>query len=445
MRRPPSLRTLAIAPQLRILAALGALSLGSTFVVSACRGTPDPMPGRRTATGSDGDNANVGGAPSRPNLDLGEDLGLGGAPAAVTCGEPPSSSGTFTKKALLGAAASCAAHFSCRFEVAASDLEAATKNYRGSGSADDLAIAQTAFHRAMDSWSTMEGFQFGPVADVSDDPYHGRGLRSFIHPWPNTNRCQVESQVVLRGYEAGFSTLTPNARGLFAAELLLFLRPTQTACAANQPAAKKWATLEQDALMAAERDYAAAVSGNIHDLSEQIVDVWAEDGEDFASKLLAHEGYGSEQEALNVVAWSVLAPETSVKDRKVGPFSTVPVTPDVAGPETPYALQGIENIRTNLRAFRSLFFGCSSDDDLGFDDWLIAAGAEDLEEEIRNAYVFVQTKADAFPPLDTASTEEFNQLYTDLKVLTDLLKGSFFGAGSPLNLDLPASAASDTD
>lgn len=423
---------------------LGTLSFGTALLVGACRGTPDPMPGRRPA-GSSGGGANVGGAPSRPDFGQGGDLGLGGAPAAVTCGEPPSNSGAFTKAALLDAAASCAAHFSCRFEVAASDLAVATANYRDSATDENLAVARTAFHRAMDSWSTMEGFQFGPVADLPDDPYHGRGLRSFVHPWPNSNRCEVEKQVVLRGYEAGFSSVDSNARGLGAAELLLFLRPSATACASNQQAAKTWATLSEADLMSAERDYAAAVSGNIHDLSQQLVDVWAEDGEDFGAKLLAHDGYGSEQEALNVVAWSVLAPEISVKDLKIGPFSTVPITPQSAAAETPYALQGIENVRSNLRAFRSLFFGCSSDADVGFDDWLIAAGAEDLEADIRNAYVYVQGKADAFPPLHTATTEQFNQLYTDLKVLTDLLKGSFFGAGSPLNLDLPAGAASDVD
>ena len=40
---------------------------------------------------------------------------------------------------------------------------------------------------------------------------------------------------------------------------------------------------------------------------------------------------------------------------------------------------------------------------------------------------------------------QFDALYTQLRVLSNLLKTNFFGSASPLNLKLPASAASDTD
>jgi hypothetical protein len=53
--------------------------------------------------------------------------------------------------------------------------------------------------------------------------------------------------------------------------------------------------------------------------------------------------------------------------------------------------------------------------------------------------------ASQFRSFGSATQEQFVALYDAIKPLGDLLKTSFFGSASPLNLKLPASAASDTD
>src|SRR5690606_1826616 len=113
---------------------------------------------------------------------------------------------------------------------------------------------------------------------------------------------------------------------------------------------------------------------------------------------------------------------------------------------TPYAQVDLQSIRANITAFRALFQGCGPDGaGLGFDDWLKAAGGDDLEQDLLQALDAIEDRAADLPPLHEASTDQMAAFYADLKVLSDLLKEQFFGSGSVLNLKLPASAASDTD
>ena len=194
----------------------------------------------------------------------------------------------------------------------------------------------------------------------------------------------------------------------------------------------------------AKLDYRSAVADNLVALALEIRNVWQPEGEDFAKKLTTFEGYGNEQETLNVVAWSLMYPHTELKDYKLGSLAGVRTTPPT--PETPFALIEIENVRTNLRTFRELFQGCSEDGTgIGFDDWLIAAGHAELAGEMLAALAQAQAAADAFPAFSEATQPEFVSLYQAVKTLSDLLKTSFFGSASPLNLKLPATAASDTD
>ena len=59
--------------------------------------------------------------------------------------------------------------------------------------------------------------------------------------------------------------------------------------------------------------------------------------------------------------------------------------------------------------------------------------------------VEAEAAADAFPAFEQATPEQFRSFYETVRVLTTLLKTNLFGSASPLNLRLPASAASDTD
>lgn len=407
-------------------------------VVAACTSTPDPRPG--VATGPTNTSPPPTSSPTG-----GGSVDADVPDAAVDCGPAPASSGPFDKPALLGAAAACASWHACAFQNAAVALRNSV--HEGDDVPDDGARAavRAAWRTAMEAWSGLELFQFGPIASKTTDKYHGRGLRSFVHPWPATNRCQVETQIATKGYVTnGFDLVVPGGRGLFAVEYVFFHPGVDTACLPNAEASKIWATLSADDLVRAKVGYARAVGDDVAALAASMANVWAADGENFGAKLLAHDGYGSEQETLNVVAWSLLYVEKEIKDWKLG--GRAGVASSAPDSETPFAGVEIENVRANLRAFRRLFQGCGDGGEgIGFDDWLTATGATVLATDMLAALDRAEAAAATFPPFAQATTEQFSAFYSEIKPLSDLLKNSFFGSGSPLNLKLPASAASDTD
>lgn len=415
------------------------LGAAATIVtVVACSSTDDP----RVGTSSGGTSGSSGTASSTSSSGGLVDAALPEAP--VECGPAPGAAGPFSKAALLAATASCASWHACQFQNAATALRSTLATHVATPSDASRAAARDAWKKAMNEQSRMELFQFGPAASRDLDRYHGRGLRTFVHPWPDLNRCQVETQVVSKAYQQGWNAVFPNSRGLFALEYVLFYEGADTACFPSSTTGQAWGSIAPADLVASKNAYATAVADNVVALAAELRNVWAPEGENFAAKLAAFDGYGSEQETLNVVAWALMYPEQEIKDLKLGSLSGVQTTPYVG--ETPFAHVEIENVRTNLQAFRSVFQGCSADGTgIGFDDWLVAAGHEALATDMTNALAGAQAAADAFPAFASATQAQFRQLYDAIKPLSDLLKTSFFGSASPLNLKLPASAASDTD
>lgn len=396
--------------------------------------------------GEGGARIGEGGASSGSASSSGGSESSGGSPSIdPACGDAPVSTQDFTKKRLLESAGACAQYHTCLFSGRAEELERQVIEYAAEPTEEQLFEARIAWVQAMDAWALSVPAGYGPVASVAADSYHGRGIGAFIHAWPSLNRCEVEKQVATRAYEEqGFQRILPGARGLSALEYLLFYDGIDTVCASNSSTSAAWAELSPDEIAEAKRDYAKAVAGDLVSKAAELVNVWANDGEDFGSALANAEGYGSQQEALNVVAYSLLYPYEVVRDLKVGPLAGIGTA--LFNPETPYALVDVQTIRANLAAFQALFQGCGPNGEgLGFDDWLSAVGAGDLSEDILSALQTVQAHAAALPPLHQASTEQMAAFYADLKVLSDLLKEELFGSGSVINLKLPAGAASDTD
>lgn len=410
-----------------------AIAPAAVGVFVACNGTDDPRAGRRTETpGGNGPPTGGGGL----------DASLPTGP--LECGDAPVVTGEFSKQRLLEATSQCAAWHACAFQDATTALRTSVRAHADAPTDETHTAAQSAWFATMATWSAMEIFQIGPVASKALDKYHGRGLRSFVHPWPDHNRCQVETQVVQKGYESGWNVVFPGSRGLFGLEYLLFYPGTDTVCLPNSSAAQAWAAESPDGIVTAKNAYAVALADNLAALAAEVRNVWAEDGENFVTKLTSFDGYGSEQETLNVVAWALMYPEKEIKDWKLGGRAGVQATTTTA--ETPFAGVETTNMRANFRAFRRMFQGCGDDGQgIGFDDWLVAAGQQPLANDMIAAIDRVQAAADAFPAYGEATEAQFLAFYNELKPLSDLLKTNFFGSASPLNLKLPASAASDTD
>lgn len=419
-----------------------ALAFGTVLLLTACS-TPDPV----NVAGKDprhGSGERDAGAVWDGSFE--DDAGDGG-PIADECGDPPVSDEAFSRAALLGAAADCAAWHYCRFERAAVSLRDKARALEIEASEETLHAARIAWREAMLRWSQVELFQFGPVAPATVDQYHGKGIRNLVYAWPRTSRCQVEEQVALQRFLTdGVGKVLINARGLFASEYLLFYPGQDHGCSATSQTASAWAGFDEVELAKRKRLYAKAIADDIADRAQQIVDAWSPGAGHFKQKLVAADGYGSDQEALNVIAWSLVYIEREVKDWKLGIPAGYSAMAPVDGPESPYAGIATDNIRANLRGFRSLFQGCGHNGEgIGFDDWLTAAGHGELADDVLDAWKEAQDLADAFPPLHTASVSEIDAFYQAVKKLADLLKADLFGPGSPLNLKLPATLEGDTD
>jgi uncharacterized protein len=423
----------------------------AALLAAAC-GTPDPVPGMPSpGAGAAGGRPSASGGTS---FTPGGTSGLVGDGGIIDCGPPPVSTGAFSKRALLTAAADCASYHYCHFEGAAEYLYQQVQRSIDEPSDATLEAARAAWRQAMLVWGRAELFQFGPAGSRAQDPYHGRSFRDRIYSWPSTSRCRVEEQIVGQGYRGGFENVLVTGKGLFALEYLHFYPGSDTACSATSSTGQAWPGLDAGDLAQRKQDYALATAGDVLALARGLRHAWDPDGEDFRQTLIDAVGYdkpgsGSDQEALNIVAWSLVYVEREVKDWKIGPHTrlTLPPAP-VDGFETPHARLGRELVIANLEGFRSLYQGCGEDGaGIGFDDWLVSANHADLARDIDRATEGALEGVRAFPPFHEASTAQFTALYDDaIKPLSDLLKNELMaGNGSPLNLSLPASAAGDND
>lgn len=364
------------------------------------------------------------------------------------CGEPPVSTESFSRQRLLEAGGRCAVYHYCAFRTTAEALERATDAYADERSEPQLKAAQGAFRTAMARWSRAELFQFGPAASSSmsagRDIYQGKGLRDRIYAWPTVSRCRVEEQ--LAEAMANVSSALISARGLFGLEYSLFFAGQGSECAASSSAAMVLGQLSADALRERKARYAAAVSADLRTQSQALIDAWSPSAGNFLDSFKVAQGYPSEQEALNVLGWALIYVEREMKDWKLGIPAGFTMTAPVSLAETPYAQLGTEALRENLRGFRALFQGCGTQGEgIGFDDWLEDAGHGELRGAIIDAYDNAQRALDTLPPMPMATKAQLESTYMTLKMLTDLLKGDLFGAGSPLGLKLPASVEGDTD
>lgn len=369
------------------------------------------------------------------------------AAVAQACGAAPdTSSQSFTRERLRAAAADCAAWHYCGFRVAAVSLQEATETYAREGTDSTLDAARSAYRDALLMWSRAELFQFGPASSAAmsagKDSYQGQGLRDRVYAWPVVAPCRVQEQIVL-GPDSVEQALI-SGRGLFAIEHALFGIAQSSACPDGVKAAQSWSEWTQKQRVERASQYAAAAARDVREQVDTLLTAFGPDA--YPPKLVSASGYPSEQEALDVIAWSLIYVERELKDWKLGIPAGYTQSAPVTLPETPYLGLGTEAMRENMRGFRALFEGCAEDGSgLGFDDWLTLAGHAELATDLLSAQRDAQAALDALAPLDEASPAALDAAYQAVRELTVLLKAELFGAGSPLGLKLPASVEGDTD
>lgn len=432
--------------------------------------------GRATLGGAGGSGGGTGGAPVGPSAGGARGLlnpgsggfspvtsggstqangGVGGAvptteplvPRPVSCGTTPTGT-PFSKEALLGSIAECAVKAYVDFEVSARGLSL------GLAGTPTGSTPEEAWRSTMRAWQHAELFRFGPAARSTEPG--GRDLRDHIYAWPLMSRCKIEEQLVSQVYAApGFAATTINARGLGSLEYLLFYPGNDNSCSAFSPInTGAWAALAPAALAGRKRAYAESAAKDTAARADSLLSLWDPASGNFCRELtLAGAGsqtFGSTQLALNAVSDALFYMDKEFKDWKLGRPVGLVECAAVSCPEaveSPYSGTSLEHLRANVKGFRKLFQGCGEGHlGLGFDDWLVAVGANDLNSRMLAALDNLELKLGAIQlPLedlvrkDTARGQELHQA---ARALTDLLKTEFI---TLLNLDLPKSVEGDND
>ncbi|NTX53440.1 imelysin family protein [Myxococcus sp. CA039A] len=365
--------------------------------------------------------------------------------------------GTDTTRAdLLKATGACVEKTARQFLEASTALTGAVSRYAGQPDATTQAEARAAFHAAMDVWQVAEVMQVGPAAPRS--AAGGAELRDNVYSWPLVSRCTVEEQLVSKSYEtAGFPTSLVSRRGLYALEYLLFHEGEDTACQGTSPivAQGTWAALSPTERATRKRAYALVVAQDVNQRATQLVKAWAADQDNFANTL-ASAGSGNtvfptNQAALNAVSDAMFYFEREGKDLKLARPLGMRECSTESCPEhleSQFANRSKANLRANVRGFRLLAEGCGEGyTGTGFDDVLVAAGAEALAQKLRERIVAAEA---AFATIEEEDLKQalaqdkpsVRALHDAFKGVTDVLKTELV---TVLDLELPQSVEGDND
>lgn len=372
----------------------------------------------------------------------------------VVCAAPSGEAGPFSKAALLESVAACTVYQYCELEAMAHDFVAKTAAHAETRSE---ATAQ----RARDSWFFLmqraqraDLFQFGPAAPRMEPG--GLGLRSEIYSFPITNRCKIDEQLVDKLYEqTSFGDSDYTARGLSAAEYLLFDTGTSNGCSALRAinAQGTWAALLPEELATRKAQYAAAIANDVLKRVQALRSAWDPAGGNFREQLTrpaAGKVYKDEQTALNAVGSALFYFDKELKDWKIA--RPAALTEDCMGDctslrESLHANVGAKNIESNIEGFAMIVQGCgAANQGLGFDDWLRALGQDQLADDTLAAIEGARAAALMLEPsleqVLASNVPLAQATLAKFKAVTDILKADMTTA---LDLELPMSVASDND
>lgn len=373
-------------------------------------------------------------------------------------GDEPAPAGVVSldKAAVLKAWGQCALDGYKEFGAATAELDAAARRAESEGTPVARDAAREAWKKAIDAWQRSELFGFGPLATTSSPG--GKELRDPIYAWPLVNRCLIEQQIVDKTYDKPeFATALVNARGLAVAEYALFYEGTDNACTPTTSinSTGTWNALGPAEISKRKLGYARAVAVDTTTRAQALIAAWDPAQGNFLAELSnagTSKTFATQQMAFNAVSASFFYVDDFMKNMKVGkPAGIVPgcaAPPCLADVESPWAKRSKEHLKNNLVGFDRLLRGCGPDGQgLGWDDLLIARGAQVLTQKLEAGVVESRAALDA---LKEPSFEEdlqknpagVKRLYDALRTIVVLLKTEFI---SILDLELPQRVEGDND
>ncbi len=342
------------------------------------------------------------------------------------------------------------------FEQSAQGLPAAVQSYctaldAGANVAMARQAAQLAWSNAVDAWQRADAILVGPAA------MDNSALRSKIYAWPLMAPCGVDRDVVaIWNDPAGYTidTRAINVRSLSAMEFLLFPPNDNHSCAV---APVGWDALAAS-LPQARCRLAAALATDVAGQAATLANAWRSTGGNYAVQLIgagtAASTLPSAHAALNLISDAMFYVDSMTKTMKLGESSGVSLnscgtveTPCIAEVELRFADRASFALRANVRVLRETFTGTTvAGPGLGFDDFLIAVGRQDLADRITANIDAAVAKVDALPDSFlaalTSNHAEVVAAYAAVKLITDDLKSQFL---TVLALETPDSIATDND
>jgi predicted lipoprotein len=342
------------------------------------------------------------------------------------------------------------------FAEKAEVLVKATETYAADMTPENLALAQTAWRDAMAVWQQAELMQLGP-AGMMGEVLGGKDFRDEIYSWSITNPCRVDQETLEEAYLDGSALRVEavNVRGLDTIEYLLFHPVEGNGCNANSGINKNgtWKSMA-DEIVSRQARYAATAASLVQEMAQKLLQAWDNVGGDFAGQLKsAGEGdslYGTVQEGLNAITDAMFYLEKTTKDMKLAePAGIAECDTDVCvdALESRWAQFSKEEVLNNLKGLFMLFYGGPDPAQAhGFDDLLVAVGAqalaEDMTAKLNDAITAVETFEGTFADALTTDPDKVQAVFTTLKSFTDLMKTQFMAV---LDLEIPSRAASDND
>lgn len=364
--------------------------------------------------------------------------------------------GGFDKNALLKAMGQCTLDTYKEMSGAAASLDAETKRAENDPAA--LPAAREAWKKAMAVWERAELSSYGPagVSGGNGTP-GGRDLRDPIYSWPLFSRCLVDQEIVSQRYATGaFTSGLVSTRSLAALEYLLFYEGADNGCPADNAinAQGTWKAIPKADLDKRRAAYASVVAGDVVVRVGQLVDAW-EPGKGAFLDVVANAGkndiYKSPQQAFNAISDALFYIDIPMKTMKVG--HPAGLTPECAAPpclervEAPFARVSKDHLRQNLIGFEKTMRGCQNGEGPGFDDYLVAVGAEATAKKMGDAIVAARAALDA---LKEPTFEEDLQknapgvkvFFEALRTIINIMKTE---VASVLDLELPKAVQGDND
>ncbi len=307
--------------------------------------------------------------------------------------------------------------------------------------------AQAAFKTAMSDLQHSMQHQLGPALD--------NDAMLKLYSWPTSSTCGIDQDLAKNDTALNVAV---NKRGIDALEYLLFVAPaTGHSCPAGaEPVAELAAfnALSENDREASRCAFMLPLAADVAVSAQALVTAWGTHVDTMKATTNVKTTLNEITDAMYFLREDLrgfkldrpLGGEMTQTQPSCGVIGSGICQADL---ESPHARVTKENIRTNVLAFKQLYFGGDGGAaSVGFDDWLREVGKADVADRMSAEIEIVLTKLNAingslFDAISSGGDiNAVNALLAAVDVVSETLRIDMLPA---LGLNVPAGLASDTD